>query len=138
MYITFHLYDVSLITYNQYGSDTVLKPALVEVNSSNVLSSPACSPNTLSACCGYGINKVVFNSINNSSLSAVEGYVDFSCENQTTVNTGSSYFISIFTLILTQHHILTTQSSQIIHTPRFLRNRLSSPFRPLALKFRWR
>ena len=96
-YVSDGLYDVSLITYNQYGSDTILKPALVEVNTSNALSSPACSPNTLSACCGYGINKVVFNSINNSSLSAVEGYVDFSCENQTIVNAGSICYISIFT-----------------------------------------
>ena len=96
-YVSDGLYDVSLITYNQYGSDTILKPALVEVNTSNALGSPACSPSTLSACCGYGINKVVFNSINNSSLSAVEGYVDFSCENQTTVNAGSIWYMSIFT-----------------------------------------
>ena len=90
-------YDVQLISTNQYGSDTILMPGFIVVSTANALTPANCSPSTLGYCCKYGINKVVFNSINNTTLDASEGYQDYSCEHQTYVNIGDTYSITIIT-----------------------------------------
>ena len=97
IYQTVGIYDVKLITANPFGSDTLIKSSYVEVATANALISPNCSPNTLGYCCNYGINKVIFNTILNPSSGAEEGYMDFSCEYQTTVTAGNSYPLIITT-----------------------------------------
>jgi PKD repeat protein len=56
----------------------------------------SCTPNTLTYCCGFGITNVTFNTINNSTNDAVDGYTDSTCV-QTTVLQGQTYLLSIQT-----------------------------------------
>jgi len=90
-------YNVQLISTNQYGSDTILLSSYITVATSNAIIAASCYPSTLGNCCKYGITNVTFNTINKSSDDGSEGYKDFSCENQTYVNIGTSYPISIAT-----------------------------------------
>ena len=82
---------------NAFGDGIVTKMSLVEVNTAANLIPADCYPGTVDYCCGYGIENVIFNSIDNLSFNSSEGYVDFSCENQTIVNIGDTYSINIST-----------------------------------------
>ena len=82
---------------NAFGDGIVTKMSLVEVNTADNLIPADCYPSTLAYCCGYGIENVNINSINNASINSSEGYVDFSCENKTNLNIGDSYAISVST-----------------------------------------
>jgi PKD repeat protein len=88
-------YTVTLIAVNVYGSDTIIKTVTVDLDRGPVAAS--CSPQTLGYCCGYGIYKVTFNTISNSTPDGSEGYKDFSCPIQTTVDEGQTYPITIQT-----------------------------------------
>ncbi len=96
-YTTDGTYDVQLITTNQYGSDTLIQTAYIQVATEFDLLDPTCEPSTLSYCCGYGIYTVSLNTINNSSADAEEDYQDFSCENNTILQTGNSYLLEVRT-----------------------------------------
>ena len=76
-YINNGIYDVTLISSNAYGSDTITFPQYVEVDSTNLLSPVAYNPNTLSYCCDYGISRVQIANINNPSLDGIVGYEFF-------------------------------------------------------------
>lgn len=91
------IYTVRLIATNQYGSDTLTLTNYVEVASAFNLTAPDCEPSTLSYCCGYGIYNVSLNSINHPSGDAQDGYQDYSCQNNTTLQDGNSYLIDIRT-----------------------------------------
>jgi|TARA_R110000782_G_scaffold21472_3_gene57733 PKD repeat protein len=89
------VYTVTFIATNTNGSDTITQT--VNITTANQVLSASCTPSTLSYCCGYGILDVSFNTISNSSADGSEGYKDFSCSQQTTLNEGSSYVINITT-----------------------------------------
>ena len=89
------VYNVQMTASNAFGDGIVTKVSLVEVNTADNLIPADCYPNTLAYCCGYGIENVNINSINNASINSSEGYVDFSCENKTNLNIGDSYAISV-------------------------------------------
>lgn len=91
------VYDVQLITTNQYGSDTLLQTAYIEVATEFDLTDASCEPITLSYCCGYGIYTVSLNTINHSSGDAADDYQDYSCENNTTLQTGNTYLMEVRT-----------------------------------------
>jgi PKD repeat protein len=90
-------YTVQLITTNAYGNNTLIQTNYIQVNTANNLPVASCEPSTNGFCCGYGIYKVAFNSINYSTGSAADGYQDYSCEQFTTVNAGGSYQIDVRT-----------------------------------------
>ena len=96
-YINNGIYDVTLISSNAYGSDTITFPQYVEVDSTNLLSPVAYNPNTLSYCCDYGISRVQIANINNPSLDGIVGYEDFSCLEQAFVEAGTNYALRVFT-----------------------------------------
>jgi len=96
-YLNNGIYDVTLISSNSYGSDTITFPQYVEVDSTNLLSPVAYNPNTLSYCCDYGISRVQIANINNPSLDGVAGYEDFSCLEQAFVEAGTNYALRVFT-----------------------------------------
>ncbi len=96
-YTTDGNYTVQLIVSNAYGSDTVSKTNYISVNTANDLTAASCTPNTNGYCCDYGIYKVVIGGINKPSGSGQDGYQDYSCDNFTTVDMGSSYNIEIRT-----------------------------------------
>ncbi|MCB9189351.1 MAG: PKD domain-containing protein [Flavobacteriales bacterium] len=91
------LYTVQLITTNQYGSDTLVQTNYIEVATEFDLIDASCEPSTLSYCCGYGIYTVSVNTINYSSGDAEDGYQDYSCQNNTIFQTGTSYLMEVRT-----------------------------------------
>lgn len=96
-YASSGLYTVQLITTNAYGSDTLIQTNYIEVATDLALATASCEPSTLSYCCGYGIFKVSMNTINYNSGDAEDGYQDYSCENNTIVDVGSSYLLEVRT-----------------------------------------
>ncbi len=90
-------YDVTLIACNAFGCDTITFTNYITVNTSSPTPVAAsCTPSTLTYCCGFGIDNVSFNTLNNSSNDGVDGYSDFTCS-QTTVFEGQTYTLSIQT-----------------------------------------
>ncbi len=90
-------YDVRLITLNSYGSDTVIKVEYIEVDNTNAIAPANCNPLTINHFDDYGIFKVEFANINNSSSDGEEGYIDFSCEHQAYVDPGGTYLLKVTT-----------------------------------------
>lgn len=96
-YLSNGVYNVSLKACNANGCDSVYYPNYITVNTSASFPIAAsCTPSTLTYCCGFGISKVVFNTINNSSNDGVDGYSNFTCS-QTTVYEGQTYPLTIET-----------------------------------------
>ncbi len=95
-------YTVQLISINGFGQDTLIQTNFISVDLSSDLVDATCEPQTLGECCGYGIYKVVFNTINHSTGGSIDGYQDYSCEKNTTVNNGQNYSIEVRTGTLNQ------------------------------------
>lgn len=96
-YLTNGTFSVSLKACNTNGCDSVYFLNYITVNSAASFPITAsCTPSTLSYCCGFGISKVIFNTINNSSNDGADGYSNFTCS-QTTVYEGQSYSLAIQT-----------------------------------------
>jgi PKD repeat protein len=89
-------YTVTLIATNGVGTNTVTKTSYIHFNTSSAIPS-TCTPLTTNFCCAYGISNVSFNTINNASADASEGYKDFTCSQRTTVQQGKKYTITITT-----------------------------------------
>jgi PKD repeat protein len=89
-------YDVSLKVSNAHGSDSTIKTGYVVVDLSKGVKS-ACTPTTQRHIDDYGIHYVLFNTINNTSSDGQDGYQDFSCSYQTTVDAEQEYAIEIKT-----------------------------------------
>lgn len=96
-YTTDGVYTVQLIATNQYGSNTAVQTNYVEVASEFNLTAASCEPSTVAYCCGYGIYNVSLNTINYGSQDAEDAYQDYSCENHTILNTGTSYLMEVRT-----------------------------------------
>jgi PKD repeat protein len=88
------VYTVSLITTNQFGSDTLVKTNFITIGT-GVAMAATCNPSATTPFGGFGITNVSFNTIANSSASANIGYEDFSCVAQTDVFEGSAYTLSV-------------------------------------------
>lgn len=96
-YINSGEFDVTLISTNAYGSDTIYSPNHIEVDTAFNVITPSCTPSTLGYCCDYGINRVQFANINHPSADAIEGYSDFSCEQRAYVEAGNNYILTVET-----------------------------------------
>ena len=96
-YVNNGIYDVTLISSNQHGHDTITYSQFIEIDSTNLVLSAGPDPITISYCCDYGISRVQFANINNPSLDGIDGYVDYSCELQAFVEAGTNYALRIFT-----------------------------------------
>lgn len=90
-------YTVTLIATNAFGADTLVKTTYVHVALGSAPIAATCTPTTTLHCCGYGISNVTFGTINNSSLSGIEGYKDFTCGNSTEVIEGFDNLLKIQT-----------------------------------------
>lgn len=90
-------YTVQLISINNFGQDTIIQNNFITVDLEKDLVDATCEPQTLGECCGYGIYKVVFNTINHSTAGSIDGYQDYSCEKNTVVNNGQNYAIEVRT-----------------------------------------
>lgn len=90
------VYTVTLIVTNAYGSDTIVKQNYINVTLGGPVAA-ACIPNTLAACCNYGITNVVFNTISNATNGGEDDYQDYSCTHSTTVFEGNAYLINVLT-----------------------------------------
>jgi PKD repeat protein len=78
-------------------SDTLIKQDYIVITNTNEPVAAFCSPATLNHCCNYGITKVEFGSIVNTSVSGIDSYQSYTCTNQTTLIAGNPYFIDIHT-----------------------------------------
>lgn len=94
-YISAGTYPVKLITCNALGCDSVI--ISVTIIGVNGPSAPLCSPITSAFCCSAGITNVTFNTINNTTQNAIQGFQDYSCTVSTVVTQGLSYPISVIT-----------------------------------------
>ncbi|MFH1319184.1 MAG: PKD domain-containing protein [Bacteroidota bacterium] len=100
------IYTVMLIASNAYGSDTIIKPDYVTVNTVSGGPVPAsCTPATLNYQSGFGITNVSFNTINNTTADGIEGYQDYTCSQGTDVTAGQVYTISAVTDNPTAHNV---------------------------------
>lgn len=63
-----------------------------------------CTPVTANYCCGFGITKVTFNTINNTSADASAGYQNFSSQ-QTNVFVGQNYSLFVKCDVPAEHNI---------------------------------
>lgn len=98
-------YSVTLITFNTFGSDTLVQSNLITVNLGGAVAPAVCTPATQSILGDYGIYNVSYGSINNSTDGAIDGYQDYSCEFSNTVLEGTPVPISISTGIQNAHDI---------------------------------
>ncbi len=96
-YTTDGVYTVSLTVTNSNGGNTDSIVNYITITTAAQVVAPSCTPITSAYCCGYGIYNVTFNTINNTTVDAIEGYKDFSCSNSTTVTKGLTYALTVRT-----------------------------------------
>lgn len=96
-YSTSGTYNVRLIASNSYGSDTIIKNNFIVTNIGGGPVAASCTPMTTSYCCNYGIYNVTLGTINNTSNGGGDGYKDYSCGMQVTLNKGSFYTLGVRT-----------------------------------------
>ncbi|MBI2968307.1 MAG: PKD domain-containing protein, partial [Bacteroidetes bacterium] len=88
------IFTVSLVSFNQYGSDTMLKTGYIRVLDAPI---PSCIPPIINSCCGTGIYRLLFATIDNITGDSADWYSDFTCEQYADVLTGGKYSISVET-----------------------------------------
>ena len=94
-YLSSGVYDVTLIVWNDWGTDTITFEQLITVDLGSLLPVAAdCVPSTTNGDLGFGITQISLNSIDNSSEDASVGYEDFLCLNTTLVE-GETYDLSV-------------------------------------------
>lgn len=87
-------YTVTLIACNGAGCDTVVQ------NVNAIITGPqptVCYPATLAYCCGIGITNLTIGNINKNSNDAIDGYMNYTCTDTTTLEIGQTYSISVTT-----------------------------------------
>jgi PKD repeat protein len=94
-YASIGSYMVKLIVANSAGIDSTF--SIVKVLNIGGPISTSCFPMNIQDI-NFGIKRVNFNTINNVSASSFEGYKDFSCFNNTTINPGTQYVFSVSTV----------------------------------------
>ncbi|HRH65623.1 MAG TPA: GEVED domain-containing protein, partial [Bacteroidia bacterium] len=90
-------YTVTLIAWNASGSDT----ATYSVQA--IITGPvanACYPTTQAYCCGIGLVNVTVAHINKNSNDAIDGYMDYTCTDTTTLLTNNQYWFRATTGIV--------------------------------------
>lgn len=93
-YSTNGKYTVKLKVSSANGSDSITKVNLIHY-SDTIPPVASCTPITQNQCCGYGITRVKFNTINNPSV--VGSYENFTCSQRTTIYQGRSYNLNVTT-----------------------------------------
>lgn len=95
-YASENIYNVTLVSCNNFGCDTLSRP--VEVLSIDGPKLANCNPQTFSSCCDAGIRRVQIGFLNNPSDNAfIEGYQDFSCDKGTELMAGIQFPITVTT-----------------------------------------
>ncbi len=96
-YLASGTYTVGLTVINANGEDSEVIEEVLTVDLAAQLSPAACTPNTQSYCCGYGVLGFQFAGIESVSTDGSEGYQDRSCGNVADVQEGLSYTWSVTT-----------------------------------------
>lgn len=104
-YTSSGVFAVSLIATNSYGSDTLVKNNYLTISLGGGPVVPSCTSQTSAYCCGFGITNVTFNTINNTTANAADGYKNYCCLYGTNVYAGSSYSISVSTPQPSPHNV---------------------------------
>ncbi len=90
------IYPVKLVVTNINGADSLLISGYINVTLGDGPNAINCEPTTIASCCDYGIYNVQLETINNTTPSD-DGYQDYSCEIQTSLKEGKSYWFSATT-----------------------------------------
>jgi PKD repeat protein len=93
-YTTAGNYFVKLLATNSFGTDSSTQ-VLVIANAGGP-NNANCTPTSYQLS-NYGIKRVKLNTINNSSGSSLEGYRDFTCITNTTLNPTTQYILTVVT-----------------------------------------
>jgi PKD repeat protein len=96
-YSTAGVFTVTLITTNQYGTDTLIRTNYINFTGNSGPIAISCQPITTSHCCGIGIANVTLNSINNTTAVGTDSYQDYTCTQQTELFVSANYSISVRT-----------------------------------------
>lgn len=95
-YLLSGTYNITLIASNAFGIDSVTIPYTI-TNIGGPIAA-VCTPTSSSnAYNGYGITNVTLNTIDNTTVAALEGYRDFTCDFNTTLMGGSQYTLKVTT-----------------------------------------
>jgi PKD repeat protein len=94
-YQTTGSFTVTLITSNQFGSDTLVKTNFITVTQTTGMVPTSCAAANTNTCCNYGIAQVSFAGINKTSGNATEGNKDFTCESIGSAPIGTQQTITI-------------------------------------------
>jgi len=88
------VYQLNYTVTNAFGTNTLNVPAAITVNATAILS---CIPTSdFVGQAGYSILNVLFNTISNHTPQGhSQGYRDFSCTGNTTVNAGGEYWLEL-------------------------------------------
>lgn len=97
-------YEVKLTVTNSKGSNTKTKSDYV-IRDGALPKAASCTPITASYCCLYGISKVEFGRIRNSSGDGSKGYEDFTCVGRTKLSVSKSYVLSVTTSGTEKHDV---------------------------------
>jgi PKD repeat protein len=84
-------YDVTLVTRNAFGFDSMVKKQYINIFS-------YCRPIVTYLEPNFGISKVIFNSINNTSPCGATAYTDYTSTISTTIEVGGTYNFRISTI----------------------------------------
>lgn len=96
-YASENVYNVALVSCNNFGCDTLLRPiGILSIDGPRLAN---CDPQTTSDCCGAGIRRVQLGLLNHFSADALteEGYKDFSCSKGTELMAGIQFPLTITT-----------------------------------------
>jgi PKD repeat protein len=89
-------YIVKLVTCNSFGCDSSTFNITITTMLGPVSTSCICNTTSYSSIRGGGITRVIFNTIDKTSLDGIEGYQNNTCSNMTTVTAGLKYPIEIY------------------------------------------
>lgn len=94
-FISSGVYTVQLIVCNGSGCDTLSQTLNIGTVGGPV--TPACAPVTTGYCCSIGIYNVSLANINNTSNDGVDGYMDYTCTDTTTLFVNNTYAMAVQT-----------------------------------------
>ena len=99
--VTLHTNGIALCA----TSDSITISNCITINNIPSPVAAACTPGTKAYCCSAGITNVTLNTINYSSLNAMEGYKNFTCADSTVLTAGDWYNMNITTGILQTENV---------------------------------
>ncbi len=88
-------YAVKLAIRNAIGRDSVVRTAYIQVTNRPVPRAAACQPASITPGFGIGINRVTLGTLRSITGTQTDGYRDYTCTQQVTLNQGTPYTLTV-------------------------------------------